>query len=268
MDEHELVARLRRAGCVFAEEEARALRDAADRGGDLETLCARREAGEFLERVVGSVELAGERLAVGPGTFVPRQRTRLLIEQTLAALERTRAADPARTPVLVEACCGAAPIAAIAARRLPGIEVHATDRSAAALADARRNLPTGAGIHRGDLLAGLPSSLVGRVDVLAAVPPYVPSAQIPLMSREAREHEDRGALDGGADGLAVVRALADSCGPWLRDPGGILLLEMHAAQADGALAHASACGLVGDVATGTDGRTGVLRLHRRRTERP
>src|SRR5690625_6479776 len=74
MESGELVSRLRRAGCVFAEEEARLLRGAARDAAELERLCTRREAGEFLEHVVGSVELMGERLAVRPGVFVPRQR--------------------------------------------------------------------------------------------------------------------------------------------------------------------------------------------------
>src|SRR5699024_1072528 len=77
----------------------------------------RREAGEFLGRVVGSVELRGERLAVRPGVFVPRQRTALLIEQTLVAVRgRER-------PVVLEACCGVAPVAALVARRVPGADL-------------------------------------------------------------------------------------------------------------------------------------------------
>lgn len=264
MDTPELVARLRRAGCVFAEEEARALEDAAVDDADLDSLCSRREAGEFLERIVGSVELMGERLVVGPGAFIPRQRTRLLVEQTLVALDRRRAQAPGAGPVLVEACCGVAPVAAIAVRRQPDLEVHATDLSDGALDAARRNLHPGAGLHRGDLLAALPAALVGRVDVIAAVPPYVPTAEIALMPREAREHEERAALDGGADGLDVVRRLISQSVGWLREPGGLLLAEMHRSQIAAALAHGADHGLVGDAVEGADGLTAVVRLGRPR----
>src|SRR5690625_5474651 len=87
----------------------------------------------------------GERLAVRPGVFVPRQRTALLIEQTLAALRgRER-------PVVLEACCGVAPVAALVARRVPGADLHAADTDRRALESARRNLPPRSEEHTSEL---------------------------------------------------------------------------------------------------------------------
>ena len=75
----ELVSRLRAAGCVFAEEEAALLAEAAGGAAELEALVVRREAGEPVEQLAGWVEFCGLRLVVAPGVFVPRQRTALLV---------------------------------------------------------------------------------------------------------------------------------------------------------------------------------------------
>ena len=247
-------ARLRAAGCVFAEEEAELLRGAARDAAELEAMTRRREAGEFLEHVVGSVEVMGERLAVAPGVFVPRRRTELLIG------EAVRAAAARRAPRVLEMCAGAAPVAALVARRVPGALVHAADGDAAALAVARRNLPPRARLHHGDGWAALPQG--ERFDVIAAVPPYVPHERLALMPREAREHEPRAALLGGEDGLDHVRALIAGAADHLA-PGGVLLLEMHREQCRAAREAAHATGRLGpvDQVLGEDGSTVVLRVH-------
>jgi release factor glutamine methyltransferase len=95
---------------------------------------------------------------------------------------------------------------------------------------ARRNLPAGGQVHEGDLYAALPAELAGRVDVVVANTPYVPSEEIALMPHEARLHEPRVALDGGADGLDPERRVAAGAGEWLA-PGGHLLIETSARQA-------------------------------------
>jgi len=255
MESAELVSRLRRAGCVFAEEEARILRGASRDAAELDRMCRRREAGEFLEHVVGSVELMGERLAVRPGVFVPRQRTVLLIEQTLAAA-RCR-----ERPVVLDDYCGAAPVAALIARRVPGADLHAADADRRALGSARRNLPPSAQLHQGDGFAALPGSLTGRIDVIAAVPPYVPDSAEDLMPREARDHEPQVALRGGRDGLDQVRRLIQEAPGWLA-PGGQLLIEMHQAQARAmaGVARAGATYARVEIVEGQDGSTAVLRL--------
>ena len=96
---------------------------------------------------------------------------------------------------------------------------------------ARRNLAGfGGRVYQGDLFEPLPDELRGRVDILAANVPYVPTDEIALMPAEARLHEPRVALDGGADGLGVLRRVAAEAPPWLA-PGGHLLVETSDRQA-------------------------------------
>lgn len=249
-----LVARLRAAGCVFAEEEAAELRGSGRAGAALEALVARRVAGEPLEHVVGSVLLGGVRLRVDPGVFVPRQRTLLLVEEASRLLAAARAdggpvpdAPRPDAPVLVDLCCGAGPVAALVAHRVPGVRVVAGDLDPRAVACARVNLdaaPGGAStvVACGDLDAVVPPELAGAVDVLTAHVPYVPTAALALLPPEAREHEPAAALDGGADGLDLLRRVASAASRWLR-PGGTLLVEVGEGQVDAAGAAYARAGL-------------------------
>lgn len=239
-----VAARLRAAGCVWAEDEARLLVEAAG-PADLETLVSRRVAGEPLELVLGWVGFLGRRLHVAPGTFVPRRRTELL-----ARTARAEVAARASTPVVaLEMCCGVAPVAAVLDAS-PALEVHVADVSAAALACAARNAPD-ATRHRGDLWAALPDTLRGRVDVLAANAPYVPTDRIAAMPPEARDHEPREALDGGADGVEVHRRLAAGAPEWLRADG-VLLVETGRPQAPLTVAAMEASGLTARVLVADD----------------
>ncbi|MFN8193263.1 MAG: putative protein N(5)-glutamine methyltransferase [Nocardioidaceae bacterium] len=235
-----LVPRLRAAGCVFAEEEAALLVEAAVGEQVLERLVARRVAGEPLELVLGWVEFAGLRLAVAPGVFVPRRRTELLAREVVRLLAGRV------SPVLVELCCGVAPVAAAVAAALPVLEIHASDVDPAAVACARLNLPTTAQVTVGDLDSSLPERLLGHVDVLAANAPYVPTAGIARMPREAREHEPAAALDGGPDGLGVARRVVAAAPRWLR-PGGHVVVETSTAQAPLLLEAMAEAGLSGVV---------------------
>jgi release factor glutamine methyltransferase len=231
----DLVLRLRVAGCVFAEDEAALLREAAT-GDALEELVLRRIAGEPLEYLVGWVDFAGVRVALDPGVFIPRQRTALLVDLASAALV-SRLASPAPQPaaaVVVDLCCGSGAVGLALAGRHPGVTLHAADVDPVAVACARRNLaPIGGTVHQGDLDAPLPDALRGEVDVLVANVPYVPSASIALMPPESRDHEPRGTVDGGTDGLDVVRRLAALAPTWLA-PGGRLLFEVSDSQASAA----------------------------------
>lgn len=237
-----VVARLCAAGCVWAEDEAALLDAAAGTAADLDALVVRRVAGEPLELVLGWVDFLGRRLSVSPGVFVPRRRTELLARTTLARLAAL--GDPADDPVVVvEMCCGVAPVAAC----LGGIraEVHAADLSRTALACAGHNAPTAA-LHVGDLFDALPGRLRGRIGVLAANAPYVPTDRIASMPPEARDHEPRAALDGGADGIDLHRRLAAEAWGWLA-PGGALLVETSPAQAALTTAAMAAAGLATEV---------------------
>ncbi|MGE3289003.1 MAG: putative protein N(5)-glutamine methyltransferase [Pseudonocardia sp.] len=213
-----VVARLRAAGCVFAEDEARLLGQAAT-GAALDGLVARRVRGEPLELVLGWAGFAGLRIAVEPGVFVPRRRTELLADLAVAA----------RPAVLVDLCCGTGAVAAAVAAAVPGVEVHAADVDPVAVRCARRNLP-GHHVYAGDLDAALPADLRGRVDVLVANAPYVPTSAIATMPPEARDHEPATALDGGADGLDIARRVVAVAPRWL-GPGGTLVVETSLRQA-------------------------------------
>ena len=100
-------------------------------------------------------------------------------------------------------------------------------------------------VHEGDLYDALPGDLLGRVDVLAVNAPYVPTDEIALMPTDARDHEHRIALDGGADGLALHRRVAAGAAAWLR-PGGTLLIETSRPQAEGTSAACAAAGLAAE----------------------
>ncbi|MDR7254083.1 release factor glutamine methyltransferase [Nocardioides sp. BE266] len=215
------MARLRAAGCVWAEEEAALLQEAALSARELDELAGRRVAGEPLELVLGWAEFMGRRLVVAAGVFVPRRRTELLARTALAEAGSARA-------VVVEMCCGVAPVAA-SFEGHGSAEVHAADLSRSALDCARPNAPS-ATLHLGDLYDALPAALAGRVDVLAANAPYVPTDRITSMPPEARDHEPRAALDGGAEGVDLHRRLAEGATGWLA-PGGVLLVETSPGQA-------------------------------------
>jgi release factor glutamine methyltransferase len=230
--DHAVVARLRSAGCVFAEDEAVLLLAAAASAAQLDGLVARRVAGEPLEQVLGWAEFCGLRLAVEPGVFVPRQRTRLLVREAVALASSGS--------VVLDLCCGVGAVGAAVAAVVPSVELHAADLDPVAVRCARRNV-SGA-VYAGDLYDPLPESLRGRVDVLVANAPYVPTEAIALMPPEARDHEARAALDGGVDGLDVQRRVAAGAPDWLA-PGGALLIETGREQAPATQAACTAAGL-------------------------
>jgi len=249
----DVVARLRAAGCVFAEDEARLLISAALTPAELTAMVDRRAAGQPLEHVIGWAEFCGLRIAVDPGVFVPRRRTEFLVEQA-AALVRLAAGTP---PVVVDLCCGSGAVGAAIAAALGRAELHAADIDPAAVACARRNLAAAGGrVYAGDLYQPLPATLRGRVDVLAANVPYVPTEEVGLLPPEARTHEPLLALDGGTDGLDVLRRVAAAAPRWLA-PGGHLLTEISERQAQRAAAAVAASGLTPRVA-GSDERNATV----------
>jgi release factor glutamine methyltransferase len=233
-----LTARLRAAGCVFAEDEAALLTATASSAGELETLVVQRVSGTPLEHLLGWAEFRGLRVAVAPGVFVPRQRTGYLVEQAVARIrDRSGVPYPAAagrgaTPeprVVLDLCCGSGALGLALATELAAdgipVELAAADIAPAAVECARRNLERlGARVYHGDLFAPLPPELAGRVDILLANTPYVPTAMIAHLPAEARDHEPRAALDGGPDGLDVFRRVTAQAPAWLA-PGGQLLVE-------------------------------------------
>jgi release factor glutamine methyltransferase len=235
----DIVARLRAAGCVFAEEEAELLVTASADAAALDALVRRRAEGEPLEYVLGWARFCGLRVEVDPGVFVPRPRTEFLVE---CAVRAARSAS-----VVVDLCCGSGALGAALASRLGalerGVELHAADIDPAAVRCAARNIARFDGrTYQGDLFEALPDSLRGRVDLLLANTPYVPTEDIPFLPSEARDHEARIALDGGSDGLSVMRRVAAAARDWLA-PNGVVLVETSERQRDAAVAAFTAGGL-------------------------
>lgn len=230
-------------GCVFAEDEARILLSTARDAAELAAMVERRASGLPLEHVVGWAEFCGLRVAVDPNVFVPRRRTEFLTRQ---ALDHT---PPGA--VVVDLCCGTGAVAAVLADRRPS-RLHAADLDPAAVRCARRNLvPLDGEVHEGDLYAPLPADLRGHVDTLVANGPYVPTGDVPLLPPEARDHERRIALDGGHDGLDVLRRVAGEA-PERLAPGGHLFVETSERQAAAAQAAVRSAGLHARVVSDED----------------
>lgn len=228
-----IVTRLRAAGCVFAEDEAELLISTAQTPTELAAMVERRVVGLPLEHVLGWAEFCGRRFVVDPGVFVPRRRSEFLIHQA-AALVR-------RGSVVVDLCCGSGALGAalVAGRRQSQgqdlVELYAADIDPAAVRCAWRNVEAvGGQVYEGDLYEPLPATLRGRVGVLLANVPYVPTDEVALLPTEARVHEARVALDGGADGLDVLRRVTAEAAQWLA-PGGHLVFETSKRQAPAAV---------------------------------
>lgn len=267
-----VVAQLRAAGCVFAEDEARLLTGAAGTPDGLAVLVGRRVAGEPLEHLLGWAEFCGLRIAVDPGVFVPRRRTELLVREALALLPDAAPADAgllvpgvpvvpggrggpvvpggpivqgvAGAPVVVDLCCGSGAVGAAVLEAAPHVSLVAADLDSSAVRCAHRNVvPRGGRVVAGDLYGALPASLRGHIDVLVANAPYVPTDAIALMPSEARAHEAPVALDGGPDGLMVLRRVLDGAPAWLR-PGGHVVVESSARQAAALADAVTAAGMV------------------------
>jgi len=253
--EASIVTRLRAAGCVFAEDEAALLIATARSPEELDEMVERRAAGLPLEQVLGWAEFCGLRIAVDSGVFVPRRRTEFLVEQAVRLIQGDSvppdAAGTLARPgaIVVDLCCGAGAIGAALAAVVEHAEVHAVDLDPAAVRCARRNVP--GHVYQGDLYQPLPARLRGRVAILAANVPYVPTGEIAFLPPEARAHEPRVALDGGPDGLDVLRRVAAGAPDWLA-PGGHLLIETSERQADLAATAFQASGLSPRVATSAD----------------
>jgi release factor glutamine methyltransferase len=245
-DEAAIVLRLRAAGCVFAEDEARLLIEAMTSSEDLEDAVSRRVEGLPLEQILGWAEFCGLRILVAPDVFVPRQRTEFLVREA-ASLARSGT-------VALDLCCGSGALGVAFASLVNGVEngsgvdLYAADIEALSVACARRNVaPIGGRVFEGDLFDPLPSTLRGRVDILLCNVPYVPTDAIELMPPEARDYEPRVTLDGGSDGLDVLRRVAGQAPEWLAS-GGHLLVEMSEEQAPAVVAIFSAAGMLARVA--------------------
>ena len=230
-----LTATLRAAGCVFAEDEARLLLASAASPEHLSTMVRLRVEGTPLEHILGWAEFCGLRIAVDDRVFVPRQRSQFLVRTAAAVLEAGA--------TVVDLCCGSGALGVALASVVP-ISLYSADLDAESVACARRNVePIGGQVFLGDLFDPLPTRLRGAVEIVLANAPYVPTAEISSMPSEARDHEPRGALDGGADGMDVQRRIIAEVSEWLH-VGGSLLIETSEHQASQVAASMAAAGLV------------------------
>lgn len=209
-----IASTLRSAGCVYAEDEALLIAAAATTPLELDRLVEQRVSGMPLEYILGWAEFCGLRISIDPGVFVPRLRTELLV--------REAAALAAPGAVVVDLCCGSGAVgAALLSQR--DIELHSADIDPIAVRCTGRNVD--APVYEGDLFDALPLSLKRRVDVLIANAPYVPSATIAFLPSDSRDYEAHVALDGGADGMDILRRVVRHAPAWLA-PRGKVVVEL------------------------------------------
>ncbi|OWY61018.1 hypothetical protein B7486_66050, partial [cyanobacterium TDX16] len=210
-----VVARLRAAGCVAAEEEAQELVAGAVDEDELEAWVERRTQGEPLPWITGTTRFCGRVLHVAAGVFEPRWQTEDLARRAAGLL------PPGG--VAADLFCGTGAIAVHLADVVPGARVVAVDVDPVAVGCARRNGVTAA---LGDVGAPLRTA---SCDLVTAVPPYVPSDELHLLPRDVQRHTPTQALDGGADGLELVHRLLGHGWRVLR-PGGWLVVEVGGRQ--------------------------------------
>jgi release factor glutamine methyltransferase len=214
-----VIDRLIAAGCVAAEEEAEELLAGASDLATLDSWLRRRENGEPLAWITGTLQFCGQTLHVDPGVYVPRTQSEELARRAVTLLpEDGRALD---------LCTGAGAIAAHLSSQVPAATVIGIDIDVRAVRCARRNGVRG-------LVADLdrPLRRARAWDVVTAVAPYVPTRELRLLPADVQRHEPRAALDGGEDGLDLVRQVVAASGRLLR-PGGWLLVELGGTQDEG-----------------------------------
>ena len=216
-----LAATLAQAGFVAAEDEAREL--LAFARGDavaLDSAVRQRLAGEPLAWITGHATFDGFDVRIDPGVYVPRWQS--------AELARRAAGRLPDHGTAVDLCTGSGAIGLSLLRARPTARVLATDADPRAVACARSN---GVDARLGDLFDPLPHGLMGGVDVVVAVTPYVPTGALRLLPRDTLAHEDAAHYDGGGDGTDVMRRVAAQAPAFLH-PGGSLLLELGGDQAE------------------------------------
>lgn len=200
---------------------------------EYEALVARRAAREPLQHITGRAPFHHLELSVGPGVFVPRPETELLVEEALKVLS-ARAESATGQLRIVDLCTGSGAIAAAVKSELPNAQVFAVELSEEAIPYARKNLES-LGVHlvQGDALTAL-TELAGRFDAVLSNPPYIPSANVPADPEAALHDPEMALYGGGADGLKMPSAIAARAYELLA-PGGFFMME-HDDTQEGAVA--------------------------------
>jgi release factor glutamine methyltransferase len=206
----------------------------------LESLVARRATGEPVAYLTGTREFYGRAFIVTPDVLIPRPETELLVERALATIDVVDGAR-ARTRTVIDIGTGSGCIAVTLAAERPSLRIVATDTSDAALAVAAANASRHRVADRVALRAGALTAGTSAADLIVSNPPYVGQAEREALMRDVREFEPASALFAGGDGLDVIRDLVPEAAAVLR-PGGALLIEIGAGQADQVGALLSAAG--------------------------
>lgn len=232
-----MVGRLRAAGCVFAEREADLISTTFPDEREREEAVQRRVAGEPLEYVVGRAGFGEVVLDIGPGCFIPRARAVALVDAADQLVTRPDA-------TALDLGCGVGPMAALLAHRHPSWHVLASELDEPALGWANRNALTfGFAVYAGSWWSALPDEVRGRLDLVLAHLPYVPTDEVTLLPHDFRDHEPPLSVDGGGDGLDPLRAVTADASGWLT-PDGVLLTQVSHAQRPTAALVAARAGLV------------------------
>ncbi len=195
-----------------------------------------------LQHLVGTAPFRDLVLDVGPGVFVPRPETEVVVEPVVA--EAVRLLADGRPACVVDLCTGSGAIALAVASEVPGSDVHAVELSVQAHAWALRNVERiwpGVDLRLGDATTAF-DDLDGTVDVVVTNPPYVPPDSVPV-DPEVRDHDPAIALyGGGPDGLQVPRQVVVAAARLLR-AGGLLVVEHADVQQAALLRTLAATGL-------------------------
>lgn len=226
----------------------------------LRTFVARRAAGEPLQLISGTAPFRYLTLKVAPGVLIPRPETEVLVSEALAELHLPRVANyvheneegeeliSAELPSLsvIDLCTGSGCIACAIASEYPAANVLALDIADEALSLAQQNvdelgLNDRIEVRKSDLLQGILPEEQGSFDLLISNPPYIPTEVLETLDREVTAFEPRLALDGGVDGLNLVRTFLPDAFNVLR-PGGIMALELFEGHLEKAMQLASDAG--------------------------
>ena len=202
-----------------------------DQVAEYEALVARRASREPLQHITGCAPFYRLELSVGPGVFVPRPETELLVEEALGVLRLT---EKTNAPRVVDLCTGSGAIAAAVKSELPNAQVFAVELSEEAIPYTRKNLePLGVHLVQGDALTAL-TEQAGRFDAVLSNPPYIPPANVPADPEAALHDPEMALYGGGEDGMQMPTAIAARAYELLA-PGGFFMME-HDDTQEGAVA--------------------------------
>jgi release factor glutamine methyltransferase len=202
--------------------------------GEYAALLKRRAEGEPVAYLRGFQEFMGHAFLVDPRVLIPRPETEHVVETAVSLLSKTQ------SPLLADVCCGSGVVGLSIAMCLSGSKVVLSDVSREAVGLARKNAEKLGLTQRVTFLVGdlfeplVAEGFAGKIDALTANPPYIPGDEVETLPIAQRKYEPRLALDGGEDGLLVIRRILKEANRVLK-PGGYLVMEIGADQGEACL---------------------------------